>query len=687
MNLLLLPRFDPLNLVRSIANKWVIDALLQSTEGKILACVTSDLNCDIDREMFLDALDESRIIDVAPMINLNNLAKGLVDSYSLMSRIKVFVEEGIDKLFYFRGDHRPFYLLRQRRLGLEPLAKGPHSFVAIESIDSLFSSGLARNRLETDPLNELQIGVAEEYSWRHADHHLSNLFEIDQNVASEAMRNSAGLLLPFGHTMHRSLFERATFELNRKFGIDLAYDHFEVELVSAKSLARSRNRHDATDEGATLLDEAVSNIFSRDLDLSCASSVVTSCEGEVISDSLGSENVFQRGLCFARVSGGEVSFTAFEDPESLADSIAYGDMTYPVKVAKSFVHDETMKQLKLLEVNGKRSRRGARCRLERDDNQVNTSGPDPAHLHLDSPFNQGGSRCASVAELVDWSKRDGASCEGAPVVTVAIAHRNDSVRLKRLIASLAMQTYTSFEVVVVDDGSNPSELTATLDISNGSWPFAITVISSRHIYKGAARNLAVSKSKGSYICFMDSDNYALPNQLEVLVRALEFSGVDMVSSSFVFEDQSNSDIQRHLLDRQTVAFPPPTLALGVSNNCYGDTCSIMKRSVFDYVGGFRQEFGRRLEDWDLFHRIMAAGFEIESVPLPLFVYRVNVDKGSNYQEEMIKASIDRMSVLINSKYLTATDLRALVECEVNPLLLLSKNNYGSWYRTSDSWRL
>ena len=65
------------------------------------------------------------------------------------------------------------------------------------------------------------------------------------------------------------------------------------------------------------------------------------------------------------------------------------------------------------------------------------------------------------------------------------------------------------------------------------------------------------------------------------------------------------------------------LSAGLFYNCYGDANALIKRSVFESVGGFTEDYGVTHEDWEFFSKAVAAGFHIEVVTEPLFWYRRN----------------------------------------------------------------
>jgi hypothetical protein len=65
------------------------------------------------------------------------------------------------------------------------------------------------------------------------------------------------------------------------------------------------------------------------------------------------------------------------------------------------------------------------------------------------------------------------------------------------------------------------------------------------------------------------------------------------------------------------------LESGLFWNAFGDANALVKREVFESLGGFAEMHGTTGEDWEFFARAVLAGFDLQVVPLPLFWYRIH----------------------------------------------------------------
>lgn len=209
-----------------------------------------------------------------------------------------------------------------------------------------------------------------------------------------------------------------------------------------------------------------------------------------------------------------------------------------------------------------------------------------------------------------------------PLVSVCLVHHDRHHLLQQAIASLKTQSYKNFEVILVDDGSSKNDSQRYLDLiehdfSVRNWK----VIKSSNNYLGAARNLAAKHANGEYLIFMDDDNVAKPFEIETFVTAAINSGSDILTtpSDLIFGDEFPSPFRK-----MTSCWLPlgPDLNIAGFNNCFGDANAMVKKSVFDEVGGFTEDYGLGHEDWEFFLKASLAGYKLQIVPEPLFWYRV-----------------------------------------------------------------
>ncbi|MGA6826493.1 glycosyltransferase family 2 protein [Nitrospira sp. NS4] len=119
--------------------------------------------------------------------------------------------------------------------------------------------------------------------------------------------------------------------------------------------------------------------------------------------------------------------------------------------------------------------------------------------------------------------------QSGPVdVSVIIPTYNRGSFIVEAVESVLAQTYQSFEVIVVDDGSTDDTLERL-----GPYQSNIAILKTNHGGAPHARNAGMKVARGKYVAFLDSDDRYLPHKLALQVQILEkFPDVGMVYSEF-----------------------------------------------------------------------------------------------------------------------------------------------------------
>lgn len=207
-------------------------------------------------------------------------------------------------------------------------------------------------------------------------------------------------------------------------------------------------------------------------------------------------------------------------------------------------------------------------------------------------------------------------------LSVVLVHRNRPELLAQALEGLRRQTLRGFELVLVDDGSDAPLALAALDslepeFAARGW----RILRGMNAWLGAARNRGWRAARGRYILFHDDDNIAVPHQLERLLTAAQYSGAAVLTSILMPFEGSAPPL--HCEDASELyIFLGGAVAVGLFENLYGDAHALVRRDVLDALGGFTEDFGSGHEDWEFFARVALEGYEILSVPEPLFWYRV-----------------------------------------------------------------
>lgn len=199
-----------------------------------------------------------------------------------------------------------------------------------------------------------------------------------------------------------------------------------------------------------------------------------------------------------------------------------------------------------------------------------------------------------------------------PRVSVVIVTYNKEETIGAAIESVVRQTYTDFEVLVVDDGS----IDRTGDCVRA---YGDQV---RYLYKenggtGSARNLGIAQARGEYVAFLDGDDLWLPRKLEtqMMVFDREPDIVAVQCSAYCVNDELEV-IERRACDPAQDSLLDFLL---FHNLPAFSSAVVVRRDRIRVLGGFGTDLVI-LSDWDMACRLARVG-TLRSVPVFLVLYR------------------------------------------------------------------
>lgn len=219
-----------------------------------------------------------------------------------------------------------------------------------------------------------------------------------------------------------------------------------------------------------------------------------------------------------------------------------------------------------------------------------------------------------------------------PKVSICIPHFNSAVTLGELLISLEGLTYPNYEVICVDDAStNPEDRDGFEALKQRYESHGWRFIVNEHGGPSKSRNCAASYATGEFIVFVDSDNIVRPHMVDTMVKAIRTSGKDCLTCHTTYF-HTIDDVRQEKPRGRYGAFLGPCMELGLLVNILGDTNFIIRRSVFEEVGGF-PPYG--WEDWALLTRLALDKYEIDVIPEPLYWYRRSPNQASRRTKHLL----------------------------------------------------
>lgn len=218
-----------------------------------------------------------------------------------------------------------------------------------------------------------------------------------------------------------------------------------------------------------------------------------------------------------------------------------------------------------------------------------------------------------------------------PAVSVIMPAYNVEPYVGGAIRSALAQTYTDFEVIVVDDGSRDGTADVVRELSKQDSRVRLVQQPNRGL--AGARNTALRAARGEYFALLDSDDLWEPQFLTEQMAVLEARpDVDIVTGNgWYLEGPRHGEVARPSPDPR----PEPCLASIIGDEWAVFIMSVLRRRVYTAIGPFDEEM-RSNEDYDFWLRAAVAGFSFARNDRPLGHYRVRADSLSASNIRMLR---------------------------------------------------
>jgi len=201
------------------------------------------------------------------------------------------------------------------------------------------------------------------------------------------------------------------------------------------------------------------------------------------------------------------------------------------------------------------------------------------------------------------------STDAAPVAAVVSVYNESEDALERTLESILAQTMQAERVVVVDDGSD-----RPLQIRDGIRRDVEVVPLSDNVGLAGARNRGARLTSTQYLLFLNCDVVLKPDWLSGAISFIESdSTVGAVSGTIVpvvgREILRSWRLQFLETKSHRAGLRAPTPVTWLVGHAV-----LVRRSVFEEVGGFDEKYRCAAEDWDISQRIRALGYSLVHVP-------------------------------------------------------------------------
>ncbi|GGC57905.1 glycosyl transferase [Siccirubricoccus deserti] len=213
-----------------------------------------------------------------------------------------------------------------------------------------------------------------------------------------------------------------------------------------------------------------------------------------------------------------------------------------------------------------------------------------------------------------------------PRISVLMTTWNGAASIGASIASILGQSFTDFELVVVDDGSTDATPGILAGIDD---PRLIVLRPPRNLGIVGARNFGFAACRGEYLAALDHDDLSHPDRLALQVAHLDRHPEVVVLGTGV-EVHSKGRRWRRGTDHPPRLTPQQLRWLLLVDNPFTWSSVMLRTAALRRLDGFLRPEAEYADDFDLYHRLLAVG-EVDRLETVLTTYRWHATNTSHAQ--------------------------------------------------------
>ncbi|BBB14888.1 glycosyl transferase group 2 family protein [Candidatus Rickettsiella viridis] len=222
-----------------------------------------------------------------------------------------------------------------------------------------------------------------------------------------------------------------------------------------------------------------------------------------------------------------------------------------------------------------------------------------------------------------------------PLFSIILTTYNRSQLLPRALRSVLQQSFSNFELIIVDDHSTDNTRQVVYEFTDNR----MTYIQQDHNQGvSTARNTGIKQAKGEYLCFLDDDDEYLPTFLQEVSQFLKkksqaFIGLIWTGIAKIHEEKTIQTELFNLDNKKNLLFLLEILFSGIT----------IHHTCFERVGLFNPTLHLR-EDMDIVYRMLATGLDYAAIPKVLIKIHI-------HEQPSLSRSITLADRIANSEYL------------------------------------
>jgi glycosyltransferase involved in cell wall biosynthesis len=258
------------------------------------------------------------------------------------------------------------------------------------------------------------------------------------------------------------------------------------------------------------------------------------------------------------------------------------------------------------------------------------------------------------------------------LVSIILPAFNANRFIAETITSVINQSYTNWELLIVNDGSSDDTEKTIASYLNDN---RIKYISKQNSGVSDTRNNGIHRAKGNYIAFLDADDIWKENNLTKKIECLHNTNSDAVYSKCELINEDSLPINKELTGSDEPVLADILLLKG--NYITAPSGIVVKKTLIETVGVFDINLSNNA-DQDFWIRILVNGLKINFIPESLWKYRVH-SKNMSSNIKLLESDSIYMFNKIGTSTLFSSKLFKR-KCYASLYFMLA----GSWWKNANN---
>ena len=198
-----------------------------------------------------------------------------------------------------------------------------------------------------------------------------------------------------------------------------------------------------------------------------------------------------------------------------------------------------------------------------------------------------------------------------PKISIIIVNYNGKELLQKCLESLFKTDYENFEVILVDNNSTDN----SIEFVTKNYPKIIVIKLDSNKGFAEPNNIGAKIAKGEYLLFLNNDTVTTTNFISEMVKVLQKDEQVAICQSLLLRPNGDVDSSGDFIDKIGIVYNSKTKIDQIKEvSSARGACMMIRKKIFDKLGGFDEKFFFSFEDVDLGWRSWILGYKVVIAP-------------------------------------------------------------------------